>query len=591
MRRAVFSLVLLSLIAAAPATQPVDTRVQALINQLGDMQSSVREKATNDLASRGGWARAALVEASKSDDPEISARASMILRSLPWDRPGDPPEVRALLNRYRTQGVPQRTEIVGQLLNLPDNQGLDAALRILKDETQQPVRWQIVRALRFSWTKVTPPFTSAQAAARREAAQAFDTTADDAPILALAASAWKDEKEDLAATLYLRAALSADFPTDFNEDGGEIGEAYRTAIFLLWPKRKFDDVARLMRHKAENAQGDMVAGVPEGVCELFALHAKVGPVAGYAVDCHQYREMLLRPPLLYAFSYQLMRGKHDLLSSLLDRIACFSGGGDATQHLQVAEFLQYNFWHRAAIREYYTYLAMQPADESIEHKTQIANVHLSLGMMLGQVYSHLQAAKEIETGLAILDTVPAVLTRNRDGRSMTGDDAKREMQAEMNGHFLQDALARDDQAEIAKRMKLLVDLQPEDSEIVQEMVAYYTRQGDNATADKLFTPAERRLRDQLKTERGGQPLNSLAWYLARSGRKLDEALKLATEAVTNDPDNAAFIDTLAEVNFQLGHLDEAIKLETKALTIEPGRPELESQMKRFKRGNSRSNAR
>ena len=65
MRRVVFSMLLLSLIAAAPATQPGDTQVQALINQLGDMQSSVREKATSELIARGMSARAALVEATK----------------------------------------------------------------------------------------------------------------------------------------------------------------------------------------------------------------------------------------------------------------------------------------------------------------------------------------------------------------------------------------------------------------------------------------------------------------------------------------------------------------------------------------------
>ncbi len=586
MRSSVFSLLLLSLVAAAPATQPVDTQIKALINQLGDMQSSVREKATSELTAKGLAARALLVEASKSEDPEIASRAKMILRSLPWDRPTDPPAVRNLLSRYNSMTPEQRATAVSELSNLPGNVGLDAALRLLRDETDQRIRWQIVRQIHTSLKVPPTTFTADQVEARRRAVQAIDTTADDAPLLALAAVGWKDEKDDLAATLCFRAVLAGDFPADANDDDGEIENAYRMAIYLLWPQRKFEDIAKLMRHKARTAVGDadLIAGVPEGVCDLFATHAKVGPLAGFADDCRQYRAFLLRPPVLYTFSFQLMRNRHTLLSQWVDHLAFMGSGNDAAMHLQVARFLHNNLWQRQAISEYKTYLALQKDDDSLDHKTEAANVHLALGILFGQSYEHLNAAKEVEAGLTILAPLPAVLTVNRDGRTISGEDAKRDLQADMNGHYLLDALARDDQEEIAKRVELLMSLDPQDSEVVQEMVAYFTKAGDTATADKLFAGPEQRLREKLKNEGNALQQNSLAWYLARSGRKLDEALKLATQATASEPDNVALMDTLAEVHFQMGHQAEAIRLETAALQKDPDRPELESQLKRFKRG-------
>ncbi len=586
MRRAVFSLLLMSLVAASPATQPADTQIQALINQLGDLRSSVREKATSELIAKGVSARAALVEASRSDDPEIASRASMILRNLPWDLPTDPPAIRDLLRKYNGLSPEQRTNAVRDLSNMPNNLGWQALMRLLREETDQSTRWQIVWHIRTSWSQPPEPEKVDMVAARRKSAQAIDTTADDAPLLTLAAAAWVEEKKDLATQLYYRAVLAAEFPTNAAFDVGEIDTAYRAAIGLLDQQQMYDDIARLMRHKAQSAPGDLnsIAGVPEGVCELFTLHAKVGPLSGFGDDCLRFGRFLLRPPVLYTLSYQLLRKQHTLLSQSIDRVACVSGGTDPALHLQVGQFLQRNGWPRPAIREYRTFLALQKENESLEDKLKIANTQLALGILYGQASDRLNAAKAIEAGLATLEPLPVAIMRTRDGRSFSGEDAKRDLKAEMNGHYLQDALAREDQAEVAKRIKLLVDLNPEDSEIVQEMVAYFTKTGDLATADKLFAGPEQKLRERLKKDDSPMQQNSLAWYLARCGRKLDEALALAQQAVAADPKNVALIDTLAEVHFQMGHQAEAIELESKALKMEPGRPELELQLRRFKQG-------
>ena len=51
--------------------------------------------------------------------------------------------------------------------------------------------------------------------------------------------------------------------------------------------------------------------------------------------------------------------------------------------------------------------------------------------------------------------------------------------------------------------------------------------------------------------------NNLAWLAARLHRRLETGLTHANEAIRLAPDQAAYLDTLAEVQFQLGQRDRA----------------------------------
>jgi len=139
--------------------------------------------------------------------------------------------------------------------------------------------------------------------------------------------------------------------------------------------------------------------------------------------------------------------------------------------------------------------------------------------------------REIESGLSILDTLPAVLTRNpRRPSRLPATTPSARCKADMHGHYLQDALARDDQAEVDKAHQAAAG-------------AAAGRFGDRAGDGCLLhqapattrrptscsPPIEQRLRDKLNTDPTGQGAEfPPRWYLARSCRKLDEAMKLAT---------------------------------------------------------------
>lgn len=72
--------------------------------------------------------------------------------------------------------------------------------------------------------------------------------------------------------------------------------------------------------------------------------------------------------------------------------------------------------------------------------------------------------------------------------------------------------------------------------------------------------AERTLREVLK-ESPGNPmaLNNLGYFLTERGEKLDEAVKMISQAVKTDPRNPSYLDSLGWAYFKLGKLNEAEK--------------------------------
>jgi tetratricopeptide (TPR) repeat protein len=79
--------------------------------------------------------------------------------------------------------------------------------------------------------------------------------------------------------------------------------------------------------------------------------------------------------------------------------------------------------------------------------------------------------------------------------------------------------------------------------------------------------------------------NGLAWLAARCRRRLDVALDHARQAAALAPDNAGYLDTLAEVHFQRGERDEALRLMRRCLKLAPRRAYFRQQLKRFEAGD------
>lgn len=76
--------------------------------------------------------------------------------------------------------------------------------------------------------------------------------------------------------------------------------------------------------------------------------------------------------------------------------------------------------------------------------------------------------------------------------------------------------------------------------------------------------------------------NTAAWFASRAMRKLDEAAKHLAKALASNPDQPAYLDTMAEIRFAKGDRKGALEWSAIAINYAPDDPQLRRQHERFR---------
>jgi tetratricopeptide (TPR) repeat protein len=123
---------------------------------------------------------------------------------------------------------------------------------------------------------------------------------------------------------------------------------------------------------------------------------------------------------------------------------------------------------------------------------------------------------------------------------------------------------------------------PGDVRLPEELVPLLDAAGQRELADRLFTQTYEKLA-AVVAEHPECPLhlNNLAWLSARCRRRLDTALDLATRATKLAPAIPNYLDTLAEVHFQLGDRESAVRLSERANRMAVRQKIYRDQLARF----------
>lgn len=124
---------------------------------------------------------------------------------------------------------------------------------------------------------------------------------------------------------------------------------------------------------------------------------------------------------------------------------------------------------------------------------------------------------------------------------------------------------------------------PGDVRLPEELVPLLDAAGQRELADRLFTQTYEKL-SAVVAEYPECPLhlNNLAWLSARCRRQLDKALDLATRATKLAPSTPNYLDTLAEVHFQLGDRESAIRLSERTVRMGVRQKIYREQLARFR---------
>ncbi|MDC0048765.1 hypothetical protein OAL09_05430 [Verrucomicrobia bacterium] len=136
------------------------------------------------------------------------------------------------------------------------------------------------------------------------------------------------------------------------------------------------------------------------------------------------------------------------------------------------------------------------------------------------------------------------------------------------------------------KIKNLQQINPSDSSMLEDLYQLLVDSGKTDEANNLFkTTYQVSKATIIRFPDHGQHNNNHAWLLSRCSKKLDEALEHANKAVQLEPENGAFLDTLAEVHFQRGDRAKAIEFSEKAVNLLDNDAQVMRQLERFKNGD------
>jgi tetratricopeptide (TPR) repeat protein len=567
--------------ADIPATQtaPLDASAQAkidgLIRALSADDAFQRDDAARKLVAMGAPARAAVLQATHSDDPELRDQASQILLKLPWYIDADPPEVRAILEKYGqvrdetgqnvVDATPDdRKAAIRALFSLQKFEGFNAMQRLMSEDPSASVRWFLVGAFRESNNdKLLAYFRT------------IDPAADDAPMLTLCGNAWLDMDAPKAQKMLQQAAnLEFAKPSD---DSGQVDELVRTLAELDILQKNPDGAADLWRKEYTRGSEIDATGVPTALTELLVLQANHGPLPGLDGDLKLAGDAANSPEIGYALA-RISKAKGDAAEADSLRQKAFNGSTTREQRSDVGDFLFLHDWNDEAEKEFNAYLKMPPTNNG---DPVDVNVYFRLSGLAQRRGDDLQAAQLEEKAMLQLSDQNNLVTTDAEGHHIP--TAASDIWSEIYWLYLRDANTKHDQAEVDMRLAQLLQNKPTNPEIASYVVPLLKKLNRPDDARTIFNAAF----DDLKKKLDDDPtnpmlLNNIAWFCAESEENMEQGKKWADEAVAAKPDNAAFLDTLAELNFKLGDAAKAIELETHALTLEPGDKFMSAQLARFK---------
>jgi tetratricopeptide (TPR) repeat protein len=547
---------------ADPAPDPA--HIEKLVKQLGDDDWRKRERASEELKRIGLSARETLMALSSHADSEVAARVRRLLEEMPWAVAGeDDTEAVELLQNFAHESEAQRRNTLHALTLLGAKKNLQPLLRIARFFPSEQIAFAAVAAIELTAARTFDADETNQIAK-----QALESrVAPSRPALALLI-AWAQNttgNPEASATLEKVIAMETERLSKRAEpdSGGDARLRELKTRLAKWrlAEGKTDDCVRLFaelaRSEPDNSNFELL------LCELL-LEANRPKELLAAFESFKPRAKEERI-LLYAKA-AARRALNQLDEAQKAADAVFAREASPALRMETAD---------ALIRFGRADWAMREYERLTKETEEQGRTHHRALLQLARLASD---TKQFERAAQLYGKAAQLSAQLGDNFhfSMTEDDFK--LLAKIAE--IRRLASKGDTDRIKPLLDEIAAAAPSDFDVAIELCNVFTEHNRAEAATVTKTVSERLGGEGEET--AAEFANNLAWFLARTNQRLDEALKLAERAVKLDPDQYAYLDTLAEVHFRLGNVDKAIRLSTRALELAPNDPVIAAQLRRFK---------
>jgi tetratricopeptide (TPR) repeat protein len=543
------------------------------IARLDAAKPADREDAAARLANFGTPASASARLALATASPQQKQGLELVLLHVPWTSPNEDADIAEAFQNYATLTADaRRTQLVGAL-RVIGKRAVPAWFRVLVQDPSASVRWEAARYVSYYVDDDLPlahRLTEMTAAVGRRPTPLDPAGPDvvpidqNAPLLAVAGWAQRGTHAGRATELIARAIeRERTSPSAFN---GQAAFAFTWLIDRATTNRDFAAAVVLYRQQAATTEIRPDVGLDSDIGTLFALHAAYGPFPGFREDLRTYKQIVGTPEFAYATAVLADRRGAPLTAALIRRAALLSSGTSVTDHFRVGTFCTRQHWDDDAERELNYCLTLPDVN-----RFTIDYALVAVDLDRDDDASH---AAHLEAALADANSDVSNAFTNKFGKPVPWSSDL--TWGQVHWHYLRAARLAGDAATVRTRLDKLMFLDQEkqildeDPSMASDVVPALESVGRKSDADRVFDHAYQALKKDVDDSPDNpMPKNNLAWLCVETGRHLDEALRLATEAAADNPFDADTLDTQAECLSAVGRLADAAEVETRAAVFKP----------------------
>jgi tetratricopeptide (TPR) repeat protein len=562
-------------------------QIGQLINQLGDNDYFVRERAQQELSQIGIEAFDALNEAENRNDLEIADRARFLIRLMrvEWVVDSDPPEVKRLMKAYETDNYDSRDEhdrlqVVQKLAELPADQGLASLCRIVRFEKNQLLAKQA--ALQVIPQKIDEKkIDDKQWAARAKAIAEGIGRSPRPPAdwLRTYVAAQNDPQGAVGGWAKLAEAETRALRQYPQQSRAQL-------VIGLWKQ----EVAALERaHRSEDALAamrQMVALEPDDSDSLSELLGWLVERKAWAVvdeAAKRYADRFEQDPvLLYTLAQACEAQGNKVLAQETAERALKLNPDNQRQHLLVAFKLQQRGRFVWSELEYRKTIGIGPPGQS-----DTLRAHAFLAEMLHDQADDLPAAKSLD------ESAQAMEERIRSGRPL--DELEGDInttRARMHYFYACHAASTGDRAKQIEELEKGLEQDRTDADVL--IALFRIPDLDPPLKEKtrrLIRAATEEFRNQIQqSPDNSTPYNQLAWLVGNTEGDYQEALRCSQKSNELRPNVAGYLDTLGRCYYALGDYANAVEFQSKAIELDPHSGQMNRQLVIFREALAKAEA-